>query len=131
MKTNDESSGGALLQPLREIDDTDAPPPAYNVTLAMRRGQAIRRRNSVTAFCAVAVVAAAIGVPLGLQPGHHAAPAPAVSPSPAIPVPTMDTPVPDITSPAELPLANCAVTTLTAPPAAGAYSTWVGGSLDP
>jgi hypothetical protein len=133
MNTNDDH--GELLHPLRDIDATDSPPPRYDLTLAMRHGDSIRRRRmSIGALAAIVVVGAAIGIPLGLPSPHQAGPAPSTpvpSPSPSASVPPSSLPVPLITSAAELPLANCTVTNLTAPAAAGVFSTWGGGHIDP
>ena len=87
--------------------------------LAMRQRDSIRRRRMLMeAFVAVAVIAAVVGIPLGLQSSRQKA-EPVPSASTSAPVPT-----PSITSPADLPLADCTVAALTAPAAAGAFSTW-------
>jgi hypothetical protein len=128
MNTTDDRDGD-LFRPLRGIDGSDGPPPRYDLDLAMRQGDSIRvRRMSLGAFVAVAVVALAIGIPLGLRNGSHNKPAPTTS-SPA-PSPSASTPQPEI-NPAELPVANCTTTTLTAPASAGAFTTMVAGSFDP
>jgi hypothetical protein len=142
MNTNDDR--GDLLRPLRDIDGADGPPPRYDVALAMRQGDSIRRRRmSIGAVAAIVVVGAAIGIPLGLPSPHQAGPAPSTpvpspapstsvpSPAPSASVPPSSLPVPLITSAAELPVANCTVTTLTAPAGAGAFSTWGFGRIDP
>jgi|GEM_PF-2698071 len=133
MNTSHDRGDSDLLRPLRDIDASDGPPPRYDVALAMRHGDGIRhRRMSIGAVAAIVMVAAAIGIPLGLPSPQQAGPAP----SPSATVPTSSpspspAPVPDITSAAELPVANCTVTTLTAPAAAGAFSTWGSASVDP
>ena len=78
MNTSDDR--GDLLRPLRDIDGADGPPPRYDVALAMRQGDAIRRRRmSIGAVAAIVVVGAAIGIPLGLPSPQHAEPTPAPS----------------------------------------------------
>lgn len=133
MTTSDDRSDGDLFRPLRDIDGADGPPPRYDVALAMRQGDTIRRRRmSIGAFAAVVVVAAAIGIPLGLPSRQHAGP----SPAPTETVPTSSpspspSPSPSSTEPADLPVANCTVTTLTAPTAAGAFTSWANAVIDP
>src|SRR5262245_66119433 len=87
---------GDLLRPLRGIDGTEGPPPRYELGLAMRQGDSIRlRRMSFGAFVAVAVVALAIGIPLGLRNGPHVGPAPSKSsssPAPSSPTPSSPAP---------------------------------------
>jgi hypothetical protein len=120
---------GDLLRPLRDIDGADDPPPRYDVALAMRQGDAIRRRRmSIGAVAAIVVVGAAIGIPIGLPSRQHAEPTPAPSAS----VPTSSpSPLPRSTEPADLPVANCTVGTLTAPAAAGAFTSWINPAIDP
>jgi hypothetical protein len=135
MNTSHDRGDSDLLRPLRDIDTMDGPPPRYDVALAMRHGDAIRRRRmSIGAFAVVVVAAAAIGIPLGLPSPQQAGPEPSESvsvPPASASVPPPSSPVPDITSATELPVANCTVTTLTAPAAAGALSTWGSASVDP
>ncbi len=127
MNTSDDR--GDLLRPLRDIDGADCPPPRYDVALAMRQGDAIRRRRmSIGACAAVVVVAAAVGIPLGLPSRQHAEPTPA--PSASIPSPS-PLPSPRSTEPADLPMANCTVTTVTAPAKAGAFTSLGGLAIDP
>ena len=126
MNTSDER--GELLRPLREIDGADGPPPRYDVALAMRQGDAIRRRRrSIGALAAIVVVGAAIGIPLGLPSPQHAEPTPAPSPSRS----ASPSPLPRSTEPADLPVANCTLRTLTTPAAAGAFSSWINPAIDP
>jgi hypothetical protein len=129
MNTSDDR--GDLLRPLRDIDGADGPPPRYDVALAMRQGDTIRRRRtSIGAFAAIVVVGAAIGIPLGLPSPQQAGPAP--SPSRTVPTPSESpSPSPSSTNPADLPVANCTVTTLTAPTAAGAFTSWGNAVIDP
>lgn len=127
MNTSDDH--GDLLRPLRGIDGAGGPPPRYDVALAMRQGDTIRRRRmSIGAFVAIAVVGAAIGIPLGLPSPHQAGPAPSASaPSRS----ASRSPLPRSTEPADLPVANCTVRTLTAPAAAGAFTSWINAAIDP
>ncbi len=127
MNTNDDR--GDLLRPLRDIDGADGPPPRYDIALAMRHGDAIRRRRmSIGAFAAIVVVGAAIGIPLGLPTPQNAEPTPA----PSVSVPTSSpSPLPRSTEPADLPVANCTVTSVTAPASAGAFTSLGNAVIDP
>src|SRR5262245_15909566 len=135
MTNHDDRAAVDLMRPLRDANPNDGPPPRYNVSSAMRHGDAIRhRRMAVGVFVAVAVVALAVGIPLGLRPSHHVGPPVASSPSPSVrpsPSPTPKGLRPTLKSAAELPLANCTVDTLPVPAGVGPYSTWAGSSVDP
>ena len=88
------------------------------------RSRASRRLLPLAAAAvviAIAVVAATVLRPVNSRPIHPITPRPPSSSSPA----------PTIKSAINAPVADCTLTTLNAPAAAGAYTSWVGPSIDP
>jgi len=92
-------------------------------TVGVRSGTGRRLMPLATAALVIAIAAITAAV---LRPAHPRATHPITTPPSS-----SSSRAPGSTSPINAPIADCTLTTLTAPAAAGAYTSWVAANIDP
>ncbi len=113
-----------LLEPLQD-DDRPAPPPAYDMAVAIRSGSRIRTMHVLAASVAALVVVAIAATAAMLGGQSHDGRVPAAATETMIPNPTST-----ITT-SDLPMAPCTLTTLPLPATMGKFTALGQATTDP